>query len=74
MEKRNLRLYSAGVDMEKFWRAALAIGGLAAIGAFVFWALYKQWLSLPIFSTMSADQTYSIMKIFLALTFIMALY
>ena len=56
--------------MDKFWKAALAVGGLAAIGAFVFWSLYKNWLSLPIFSQMSADQTFAIMKIFLILTFI----
>ena len=55
--------------MNTFWKAALAIGGLAAIGAFVFWSLYKQWLSLPIFSQMSADQTFNIMIVFLLLTF-----
>ncbi len=56
--------------MDKFWKAALAVGGLAAIGAFIFWSLYKDWLSLPIFSKMSPDQTFMIMIIFLALTFI----
>jgi hypothetical protein len=55
--------------MEKFWKAALAIGGLGAIGAFVFWSLYKQWLSLPIFSMLSPDQTFEVMKMFLLLTF-----
>jgi hypothetical protein len=55
--------------MDKFWKAALTVGGLAAIGAFVFWSLYKDWLALPIFSKMSADQTFAIMKIFLWLTF-----
>ena len=56
--------------MDKFWKAALAVGGLAAIGAFVFWSLYKDWLSLLIFSKMSPDQTFKIMIVFLVLTFI----
>lgn len=55
--------------MEKFWKAALAVGGLGTVGAFVFWSLYKQWLSLPIFSMLSSDQTFEIMKMFLLLTF-----
>lgn len=55
--------------MEKFWKIALTIGGLGTVGAFVFWSLYKQWLSLPIFSMLSSDQTFEIMKIFLFLTF-----
>jgi hypothetical protein len=55
--------------MEKFWKAALAVGGIAAIGAFVFWSLYRQWLSLPIFSQLSQEQTFAVMKIFLWLTF-----
>ena len=55
--------------MDKFWKAALAAGGVSAIGAFVFYSLYKDWLALPIFSKMTADQTFEIMKIFLYLTF-----
>lgn len=56
--------------MEKFWKAALAVGGVAAIGAFVFWSLYKQWLSLPIFSQLNSGQTFAIMVLFLVLTFL----
>lgn len=55
--------------MDKFWKAALAVGGVSAIGAFVFWSLYKDWLSLDIFSKMTSDQTFQIMIIFLCLTF-----
>lgn len=55
--------------MKSFWKAALGVGGIAAIGAFVFWSLYKEWLSLEIFSQMSGDQTLEIMKLFLWLTF-----
>ena len=55
--------------MEKFWKAALAVGGLGSVGAFVFYSLYKQWLTLHIFSMLSSDQTFEIMRIFLYLTF-----
>jgi len=55
--------------MDKFWKAALAVGGVSTIGAFVFWSLYKDWLTLPIFSKMTPDQTYDIMKVFLYLVF-----
>lgn len=57
--------------MNKFWNAALAIGGLATVGAFVFWSLNKKWLSLPIFSQMTQEQTFVIMCLFLALVFFM---
>lgn len=57
------------MNMSTFWKAALAVGGIAAIGAFVFWSLYKDWLSLDIFSKMNPEQTFEIMKIFLWLTF-----
>jgi hypothetical protein len=60
---------SLNMNMSAFWKAALAVGGIAAIGAFVFWSLYKDWLSLDIFSRMNPEQTFEIMKIFLWLTF-----
>lgn len=56
--------------MEKFWRAALAVAGLGAVGAFVFWSLYKQWLSLGIFSQLDPIHTFKLMLAFLALTFL----
>src|SRR6478672_11560578 len=59
--------------MEKFWKAALAVSGLGAVGAFVFWSLYKQWLSLGIFANLTSEQTFIVMLVFLALTFIFAL-
>lgn len=55
--------------MERLWKAAFAVGGVAAIGAFVFWSLYKQWLALPIFERLSQQQTFVVMLVFLALTF-----
>ena len=56
--------------MQTFWKAALAVGGLCSVGAFVLWSLYKQWLTLPIFSKLSSDQTFYLMRIFLILTFV----
>jgi len=56
--------------MEKFWKAAVGVGGIASVGAFVFWSLYKDWLKLPVFSQMTSDQTFLLMIIFLALTFL----
>lgn len=55
--------------MEKFWRAALAVAGLGAVGSFVFWGLYKQWLSLKIFANITSEHTFIIMLVFLVLTF-----
>ena len=54
---------------EKFWKLALTVGGLASVGAFVFWSLYKEWLTLPIFSELTSDQTYQLMILFLCFTF-----
>lgn len=56
--------------MEKFWKSALGVAGLGAIGFFVFFALYKQWLSLGIFSRLDKEQTFIVMVIFLLLTFL----
>ncbi len=55
--------------MEKFWKSALAVGGVSAIGAFIFLGLYKEWLKLTIFNELSGEQTYILMIIFLVLTF-----
>lgn len=54
---------------EKFWKLALTVGGLASVGAFVFWSLYKDWLTLQIFSELTSEQTYQLMLLFLWLTF-----
>ena len=55
--------------MNRFWNAAVAICGFSAVAAFVFWSLYKQWFSLPIFARLSQQQTFVVMLVFLALTF-----
>ncbi len=59
--------------MDKFWKAALGMGGVAAIGAFVFYSLYKDWLTLDIFERLTSDQTFIIMLFFLVLVFLVAI-
>jgi hypothetical protein len=58
---------------ETFWKVALQVGGgatvLAIVGAFLFFSLYKQWLSLPIFPQLTKKQTFTLMRIFLCLIF-----
>lgn len=55
--------------MERFWKVALGIAGIGAIGFFVFWSLYKQWLTLPIFPTLTQEQAFELLRYFLFLTF-----
>ncbi len=56
--------------MDRFWKAALGVAGIGAIGFFVFWSLYKQWLSLPIFPMLTQEQAFQLLRYFLFLTFI----
>jgi hypothetical protein len=56
--------------MELFWKSAVALCGLGGIGAFVFWSLYKDWIQLPIFSTIPPKHTFVLMLVFLVLTFL----
>lgn len=55
--------------MERYWKAALGVAGIGAIGFFVFWSLYKQWLSLPMFPQLSQQQAFELLRYFLFLTF-----
>lgn len=56
--------------MENLWKAAIAVSGLGAVGAFVFWSLYKKWLKLSIFARLTSKQTFIVMLVFLSLTFL----
>lgn len=58
--------------MDPFWTTALSLTGLFAVGAFVFYSLYKQWLSLPLFEKLTSKQTYDLFRVFLFLTFAFA--
>jgi hypothetical protein len=68
-ERWSYKIPIGGSVEEKFWKLALTVGGLASVGAFVFWSLYSDWLSLPIFSELTSEQTYQLMLLFLWLTF-----
>jgi hypothetical protein len=48
-------------NLEHFWTVALSVGGVGAIGAFVFWSLYKGWLKLGIFQALTSTQTFRLM-------------
>lgn len=56
-----------------FWKAAVGVAGLASVVSFVLYSLYKQWLSLPIFSTLTKDQQFRLFRLFLILTFFFSL-
>lgn len=56
----------------KFWTAALGVGGLATVGAAVLYGLYDGWLHLAIFQQVSAHDTFVLMLVFLSLVFLIA--
>jgi len=58
--------------MEAIWQAAISLTGIAGVGAFVLYALYKDWMKLPAVSTLSRQQRFSLFKLFLVLTFLFA--
>jgi hypothetical protein len=59
--------------MQELWKIALGIAGLGAVSAFVFWSLYKDWLKLGIFQTMTRRQQFALFVLFLVLTFLFAI-
>lgn len=56
--------------MNTFWKAALAIGGTATVGAFLLWSIYKQWLGLPIFPQLTQEHTFILFRYLLIFTFV----
>lgn len=59
--------------MEEFWQVAVGVAGLGAIGSFVIWSIYRQWLSLPIFQTMTKDQQFRLFRLVIVLTFVFSI-
>ena len=57
-------------SMDKFWKAALTVAGIGAVAFFVFYSLYRQWLTLPIFPQLTQSQAFTVMLVFLVLTFL----
>ena len=55
--------------MERFWKAALSVAGIGAIGLFVIWSLYNKWLTLPIFPQLTQEEAFQLLRYFLFLTF-----
>ena len=55
-------------NVDRFWKAAIKICGIGAVGAFVLWSLYKEWLHLPVFSSLSSAQTLVVFVVFLVVT------
>ena len=58
--------------MQDFWKVAVSVAGVGALGAFVLWSLYKQWLKLGIFQRMTKQQQFLLFVLFLVLTFLFA--
>jgi hypothetical protein len=58
--------------MERFWKAALGVAGIGAIGFYVFYRLYHGWLKSvsPNLAHLDPGQTFSLMLVFLILTFL----
>lgn len=56
--------------MSNLWQAAISVAGFGSIAAFVFYSLYKEWLTLPIFSSLTSDQTFLLMRLFLIFVFV----
>ena len=52
---------------------AISITGIAGVGAFVLYALYKDWLRLEAVSTLTRPQRFLCFKFFLILTFLFGL-
>ena len=56
--------------MNEFWQVAIGIAGLGAVATFAVWSLYREWLRLPIFQTLTKKQQFSLLRMFLILTFL----
>ncbi len=56
--------------MLELWKIAIGISGLGAVSALVIWSLYREWLRLPIFQTLTKKQQFTLFMTFLILTFL----
>ena len=55
--------------MSDLWKIAVTVAGLSAVASFVFWSLYKQWLSAKVLHKLNSKQLFILFIIFLSLTF-----
>jgi hypothetical protein len=56
--------------VEALWKLSVTIAGIGAIGSFVLWSLYKEWLRLKIFPVLTKQHSFRLMQLFLVLTFL----
>jgi hypothetical protein len=59
--------------MENIWKIGIGLAGIASVGAFVFYALYREWLHLRAFATLTRDQRFKLFRWFLVSTCLFAL-
>jgi hypothetical protein len=52
--------------MDQFWKDALKVGGIGAVGLYVLWSIYSQMLSLPVFSKLGQSLTFLLLMAVLA--------
>jgi len=56
--------------MQEIWKIGIGVAGIAAVGAFVFYALYKDWLRLRAVANLTREQRFKLFQLFLVLTFV----
>ena len=54
---------------DSVWKIVIQSTGIAGVGAFFAWSLYKAWLKKDIFSRVTKKQTFVLMLMFLFLIF-----
>lgn len=59
--------------MQDLWKVAISVSGIGAIGAFVMWSLYRNWLKLDIFQRMTKKQQFRLFVLFMTFTFLFAI-
>jgi hypothetical protein len=59
--------------MKELWKIAIGLAGIASVGAYVFYALYKEWLHLKALANLPPGQRFKLFKLFLVLTFVFAI-
>ncbi|MEW8437603.1 MAG: hypothetical protein AB2689_05545 [Candidatus Thiodiazotropha taylori] len=59
--------------MEQLWQAAIGLTGIAGVGSFVFFALYKEWITSPVLLGLNRSQKYRLLLLFVVLTFFFSL-
>jgi hypothetical protein len=56
--------------METFWKVALSVAGIGAVGCFVFWSLYRETIHLEAFRDLTKKQRFFLLILVLVFTFL----